>query len=785
MPHTLTGAQVRDLIVGLLKDGSLWQCPFADAVRQLLQVAVERAGLSVATLWLRESGSSSDLRCVAAVDAERSGPSMEGQLIDGNACPSYIAALGRHRVLPVDDVRQHPDCHELVASYFEPQGVVSMLDATLRHKGELAGVLCLEQRGSRRVWSEAEIDFATDLIDLIGQLWLFAELRRRGELQALLLSIAPELGRDHSVEQLARLALSKLLLFYPGMRAAFFTYDEQADCVNLVAYDGQGMDEVVTPERRRLPAAGTVSGAAIAAGHIVQIPNFEQSVQGATPTGRIAAGRGVRCAVGIPLIHEGKAIGTVALWLRDRSALRDEDLEAFELIATTFAVALANAHHVSELRHRTLHDALTGLPNRHKLLLDLQELMDQRRSSPAGQQQVLGLMLLKLRQLEQVHHALGRANGDRLVQLLADKAAAQAGALGCQTYRLAEDELAVVNPGHLAPGTVRDAVDRMQEALQEPVELGGLTLIMRTRAGFSQYPDHAQSAGELLRCADLALQQAVETQVQRALYNAEMQGAGPKAMALLADLSRGLETGQLQLWLQPKLNLASGRLSGCEALLRWPHPIHGWISPERIVQVAENGDLIGRLTLWVAGHAITMLAQLQAAGLDISISINVSTHNLMDVQFPDKLQQLLAAHQVAPEQLRLEITETALMSDPGRASEVVGRLAALGLAVEVDDFGTGYSSMAYLRRLPLAAIKIDRTFVAEMVSSEQDRLISQAMIKLAHGLQLSVVAEGIEDEATAALLREAGCDEGQGWLYGKAMPLPQFLDWAAARAGTQ
>ena len=779
MAHPLTGPLVRDLIVALLKDGELWQRPFVDAARHLLQVSVQHAHLSMATLWLRESATSSNLACVAAVDADSPDPGMEGQLIDGDSCPVYIAALGRCRVLPVNDVSQHADCQELLKSYFEPQGVVSLLDATLRHRGELAGVLCLEQRGQKREWTETEIGFAADLVDLIGQLWLFSELRRRGELQALLLSIAPELGRDHSVEQLARLALSKLLLFYPGMRAAFFTYNPQARVVDLVAFNGEGLEQVFTPERRRLAVEGTVSGAAIAAGHIVQIPNFEQSAQANTSTGKVAAARGVRCAVGIPLIHEGQAIGTVTLWLRDRNALREEDLEAFELIATTFSVALANAHHVIELRHRTLHDALTGLPNRHKLLLDLQELMNERngQAEPAG----MGLMLLKLRQLEQVHHALGRANGDRLVQLLAGKADGLATSLGCQTYRLGEDELAIVNPGHLAPGMAREAANRIQEALQEPVELGGLTLIMRTRAGSAKYPDHAQSAGELLRCADLALQQAVETQAQRARYTPEMQGAGPKAMELLADLSRALEGEELQLWLQPKLSLSTGQLSGCEALLRWPHAIHGWIAPDRIVQVAENGDLIERLTMWVARRAIAELEQFDAVGLGISISINVSTYNLMDVQFPDKLQQLLASHGLAPHRLRLEITETALMSDPARASEVVARLAGMGFAVEVDDFGTGYSSMAYLRRLPLAAIKIDRTFVAEMVSSEEDRLITQAMIKLAHGLQLSVVAEGIEDEATAALLRDAGCDEGQGWLYGKAMPLQQFLAWAAAR----
>ena len=256
---------------------------------------------------------------------------------------------------------------------------------------------------------------------------------------------------------------------------------------------------------------------------------------------------------------------------------------------------------------------------------------------------------------------------------------------------------------------------------------------------------------------------------------------GPRPWSFWPTLSRALEQDELQLWLQPKLALASGHLSGCEALLRWQHPRHGWVPPDRIVQVAENGDLIERLTMWVARCAIRHLAQLDAEGLAVSVSINVSTHNLMDMQFPDKLQQLLASHRLPPQRLRLEITETALMSDPARAGEVVARLAALGFAIEVDDFGTGYSSMAYLRRLPLAAIKIDRTFVAEMASSEEDRLITQAMIKLAHGLRLGVVAEGIEDEATAALLREAGCDEGQGWLYGKAMPLAQFLAWAAAR----
>ena len=203
--------------------------------------------------------------------------------------------------------------------------------------------------------------------------------------------------------------------------------------------------------------------------------------------------------------------------------------------------------------------------------------------------------------------------------------------------------------------------------------------------------------------------------------------------------------------------------------MRWQHPRLGFIPPGEFVQFAETSELIRPLTLWVARRAIEQLAQWHAEGLEVAVSINLSTRNLLDVTLPEALAGLLAEHGVSPDFLELEITETALMTDPDRAMQVVNRLAELGMRLSVDDFGTGYSSLAYLKRLPLHALKIDRSFVRDMLHDDQDAIIVRSTIGLAHSLGLQVVAEGVEDTATLARLREYGCDEAQGYVLSKPM----------------
>jgi EAL domain-containing protein (putative c-di-GMP-specific phosphodiesterase class I) len=250
---------------------------------------------------------------------------------------------------------------------------------------------------------------------------------------------------------------------------------------------------------------------------------------------------------------------------------------------------------------------------------------------------------------------------------------------------------------------------------------------------------------------------------------------------MISELRRALGTEQLSLHFQPKVRVADGRLAGCEALLRWEHPRYGRVPPSVFIGVAEKGELMSLLTHEVLKQALAQSHAMRAAGLFTSVAVNVSGHNMVDAAFPETVRTLLAQSGLPPEALTLEITETVLMSDPERAAAVIGDLARQGLALDIDDFGTGYSSLAYLRRLPLRSLKIDRAFVRELTANAQDVHIVRSTVGLAHGLGLSVIAEGVEDSSTLELLGTLGCDMAQGFGICRPVPLPELLAWARAR----
>jgi EAL domain-containing protein (putative c-di-GMP-specific phosphodiesterase class I) len=239
---------------------------------------------------------------------------------------------------------------------------------------------------------------------------------------------------------------------------------------------------------------------------------------------------------------------------------------------------------------------------------------------------------------------------------------------------------------------------------------------------------------------------------------------------MITELGAAIRGNQLVVYFQPRLALQEGKWCSSEALVRWQHPRLGFIPPGDFVQFAETSDLIRPLTLWVARQAVMQLALWQKAGLQLSVSVNLATRNLLDVTLPDALLALLTEFNVPPQSLELEITESSLMNDPERALQVVNQIASLGMRLSIDDFGTGYSSLAYLKRLPVNSLKIDRSFVRDMLIDDQDAIIVRSTIGLAHSLGLHVVAEGVEDLDTLARLRDYGCDEAQGYILSKPQP---------------
>src|SRR5690606_7322965 len=287
------------------------------------------------------------------------------------------------------------------------------------------------------------------------------------------------------------------------------------------------------------------------------------------------------------------------------------------------------------------------------------------------------------------------------------------------------------------------------------------------------FPEHGQDSNTLMRCADIAMYLAKRDRLGWALYRPELDEHSPRRLALITDLGPAMRDNQLYLMFQPKIDLHSGHLTGFEALLRWRHPVHGSVPPEQFIPLAEMGEVIRPLTLWVIEQALMQLQEWYRQGMATCVAVNISPRNLLDEDYPEQLERLLRHYRVPADALQLEITEGALIADPERALAVIQRIHALGVRLAIDDFGTGYSSLSYLQRLPLDTLKIDMSFVRQMLLSHADAMIVHSTIGLAHNLGLRVVAEGVEDAATLEMLREIGCDEAQGYHIARPLPAAQ------------
>ena len=288
----------------------------------------------------------------------------------------------------------------------------------------------------------------------------------------------------------------------------------------------------------------------------------------------------------------------------------------------------------------------------------------------------------------------------------------------------------------------------------------------------------------VLARAEVAMYAAKARQCGSLIYHAQLDAGSQESLSLLSELRRAVESNELRLFLQPKVDLVHRRVVGAEALVRWQHPERGVLAPVGFVPFAEQTGFVRLLTRWMIDEVARTAQGLIAQGLAMKLAVNLSTRDLLDPDLPQRLGDAIARHHLPPGSIVLEITESAIMDDPQRAQHTLQRLRAMGLRLSIDDFGTGHSSLAYLKTLPVQELKLDRSFVMSMGSDEHDAKIVQSTVALAHSLGLSVVAEGVESLATRELLQALGCDEAQGHLIAKPMPASQFADWVADRAGS-
>ena len=414
--------------------------------------------------------------------------------------------------------------------------------------------------------------------------------------------------------------------------------------------------------------------------------------------------------------------------------------------------------------HRAHHDALTGLPNRSSLTETLHEALD--RAERDGRS--VAVMLLDLDDFKSINDTLGHELGDLVIQRVARRLATATGDANLLA-RIGGDEFAVLVPGGQAEaeGAAESMAQRLLAALDHPLEADSVALHICASIGIACFPQHGRTAAELMRHADVALYCAKGSNAAFATYAEEHDEYSIDRLALAAQLRRGIERGELVVHYQPKVPLKGGPTLALEALVRWNHPQLGCIGPDGFIPLAEQTGIIKPLTERVLEASLEQCRRWRQSGLEVTVSVNVSTRSLLDHDLPAIIGALLARLELHASALQLEITESRIVADLPRAREALDELRAMGVMIAIDDFGTGYSSLSQLQQLPVDEIKIDRSFVTRMESTPQDAALVHSIIDLGRNLGLRVTAEGVETEDVKQVLAELGCDYAQGFHVGR------------------
>ncbi|MCY7298887.1 MAG: EAL domain-containing protein, partial [Ilumatobacteraceae bacterium] len=453
----------------------------------------------------------------------------------------------------------------------------------------------------------------------------------------------------------------------------------------------------------------------------------------------------------------------------------DTDVERLQTLSEQIAPNLRKAllHHRIEYGAR--HDTLTGLPNRSSFERIVETELAKDHSRAAGEMAVV--MMMDLDRFKEVNDTLGHHAGD---VVLNDFAQRIKGLLGPHDVlaRLAGDEFALLAFRDLE--TIHVMAAQLVDEARQPFVIDGLDVVVTMSVGVAPVAGDIRDASTLLRQADIAMYTAKSRHTGYELYSLEIDRRTPARLSMLGDLRSALERLDLQVFLQPKVDLASGTVIGVEALARWAHPRRGWVAPEDFVPVAEETGLIKQLTDQVLEASAAQLQRLRGMGHHLGLAVNLSTHDLLDELLPERVLRHLDRHDVDPTLLTLEITESSLLIDAPRARTTIDRLNQHGIRLSVDDFGTGYSSLSYLRHLPVSELKIDRSFVANVLFDEQDEVIVRSIIDLGHNLGMQVVAEGVETDEVLNRLKGFDCDVAQGFGICRPVPLDSFVAWLAS-----
>ena len=429
----------------------------------------------------------------------------------------------------------------------------------------------------------------------------------------------------------------------------------------------------------------------------------------------------------------------------------------------------------SKILRLAYEDTLTGLPNRAMFIDRLEDSIQSRRRNGGS----VVVLMMDLNRFKPINDSLGHVVGDQVLQEVARRLR-ELLRESETAARFGGDEFAVLLPAGGMP-RAKIVVNQIELALATPILTQGQPIDLGASIGIAVFPGYAEDTSTLIRHADIAMYVAKRNDASFTVYQPDFELGKTSQLSLLGELRSAVEEDQLTLYYQPKVDLRSGASDSVEALVRWVHPKRGFVSPIDFIPFAEQTGYIKAVTRWVLERALKQCGEWHLRGVDVKISINMSARDLLNPELVPMVSELTARFKIPAPLVCLEITESAVMEDPARALETLERLHKLGLRLSIDDFGTGQSSLAYIRKLPVQEMKIDRSFVRNMVADKDDAVIVRSTIELGHNMGLRVVAEGVEDHGALMLLTKLGCDEAQGYFIARPLPPEEYEAWLRRR----